>query len=78
VDPHNQDILILRAVEDADVALRRNSLVDADKKSRASSSAVGALNEVTSQPYGFTPDMTCRMVPSLPDASSPCKMISSE
>jgi len=29
------------------------------------------LNEVTTHPCGLTPDMTCLMVPSLPDASSP-------
>ena len=38
-------------------------------KSWSSSSADGALNENTWHPVGFTPDMTCLMVPSLPAAS---------
>src|SRR6266404_2672806 len=44
------------------------------RKSWLTSSAEGTLNEVTRQPCGFRPDITCRTVPSLPPASIPCKM----
>ena len=43
--------------------------VQRHRKSWSSSSLEGALNEATSQPCGFTPDMTCLIVPSLPAAS---------
>src|ERR1700722_10263187 len=46
------------------------------KKSCASSSALGALNECTSQPCGSMPDITCLTTPSLPAASMPCSTIS--
>ena len=39
------------------------------RKSWSSSSLEGALNECTCTPCGFTPDITCLMVPSLPAAS---------
>src|ERR1039458_134928 len=45
------------------------------RKSCFASSAEGTLNEVTRQPCGFSPDITCRTVPSLPLASMPCKTI---
>ncbi len=35
----------------------------------SSSSLDGCLNETTCTPWGFTPDMTCSMVESLPAAS---------
>src|ERR1700676_1009592 len=44
------------------------------RKSCASSFAEGSLKDVTLQPCGFTPDMTCRIVPSFPPASMACKM----
>src|SRR3984957_16680697 len=46
------------------------------KKSCANSSALGALNECTSQPCGSMPDITCLTTPSLPAASMPCSTIS--
>src|SRR5580704_7026913 len=46
------------------------------KKSCANSSALGALNECTSQPCGSIPDITCLTTPSLPAASMPCSTIS--
>src|SRR6202035_2464815 len=46
------------------------------KKSCASSSALGALNECTSQPCGSMPDITCLTTPSLPAASMPWNTIS--
>ena len=36
------------------------------RKSCAFSSGEGVLKDVTVQPWGLTPLMTCRMVPSLP------------
>src|ERR1017187_4358128 len=45
------------------------------RKSWLASSAEGTLKEVTRQPCGFSPDITCRTVPSLPLASMPCKTI---
>src|SRR5580704_16247742 len=45
------------------------------KKSCANSSALGALNECTSQPCGSMPDITCLTTPSLPAASMPCSTI---
>ena len=37
------------------------------------SSSEGALKLSTSTPWGFTPDMTCLIVPSFPAASSAWK-----
>jgi hypothetical protein len=39
------------------------------RKSWSNSSADGALNEETSQPCGFTPDITCLIALSFPAAS---------
>ena len=39
------------------------------RKVWSSSSLDGFLNETTSTPWGFTPDMTCLIVESLPAAS---------
>jgi len=47
----------------------------ATKKTRgANSSADGALNDHTSTPSGFTPDMTCLIVPSFPPRPWPEKL----
>ena len=53
-----------------------SALAARHKKSWPSSSAEGCLKAVTSQPWGFTPDMTCFMVPSLPAASMACSTTS--
>ena len=47
------------------------------RKSCRSSRAVGVLKEVTSQPCGLMPEKMCRMVPSLPAVSMPCRTIRS-
>src|SRR3954462_7256533 len=47
------------------------------RKSCASSSRVGCLNDVTRTPCGFTPVKTCLTVPSLPPASIACRTTSS-
>ena len=47
------------------------------RKSCSNSLGLGCLKLETWQPCGFTPDMTCRMAPSLPAASMPWKITSS-
>ena len=72
--PDDEHLLVVRAVEDADRRARA-ALAMRQRKSWSSSSADGCLNASTSQPCGFTPDMTCLIVPSLPAASMAWKMI---
>ena len=48
------------------------------RKSWSRSCALGCLKEYTWQPCGFTPDITARIVPSLPAASMAWKTRSSE
>ena len=71
VDPHDEHLLVVAAVPHADpAALGQRSCCTRHRKSWSSSSAVGALNANTWHPTGFTPDITARIVPSLPAASS--------
>ena len=46
------------------------------RKSWASSSSVGFLNDARRTPPGFTRPSTCLIVPSLPDVSMPCRISS--
>ena len=65
------DVLVVRAVEDADLAPSGQAAWTRQRKSCASSISVGRLNEMTRQPSGLTPLKTLRIVPSLPEASTP-------
>ena len=46
------------------------------RKSWASSVEVGALNDATWTPEGFTPSNTLRIAPPLPEVSMPCSTTS--
>jgi hypothetical protein len=70
--PHGDDVLVMRAVEDRDLARRRGRPGGSrHRKSCASSIGVGSRNAATRVPCGLRPVKTWRMVPSLPAASSP-------
>src|SRR6266508_1312699 len=71
VDAHDQDVLVVGPVEDADHAVGGVRRWTRQRKSWSSSTSLGALNEVTWQPCGLTLEKTLRMVPSLPLVSMP-------
>src|SRR5450755_3672926 len=71
VHADDQHFLIVRAIKYPDLSALGHHLVAAPKKTVTSFSVVGALNPMTSQPWGFTPVMTCLMAPSFPAASMP-------
>ena len=76
VDPDDEDVLVVRPVEDRDLALagRRAGGPATGSRGRARS-GVGTLNDVTVQPCGLNALITCRIVPSLPAASMPWRTI---
>ena len=70
VHAHHEDLLVVGAVEDADLAAARQVGGEAPQVVVVELQGEGALYECTETPCGFTPLMTWRMVPSLPAASS--------
>src|SRR5262249_25823557 len=78
MDPHDQDLLVVRAVEDADPPARGQPPRDAPEKIVVELLGAGALNACTSQPIGLTPDITCLTMPSLPLASMPWRTTSTD
>ena len=73
---HDERLLVVAAVENADPSALRQRFHAAPQVVVIEIFAVGALKEVTWQPCGFTPDMTCLIVPSFPAASIAWKMSS--
>ena len=69
VDPDDQDLLVVGAVEDADVAALRQLLRVAPQVVVVEVLGRGILKLLTWTPWGLTPLMTWRIVPSLPAAS---------
>ena len=70
VDLQRDDLLVVRAVEDADAARARARPCEIRHRNVWSSSSLdGCLNDTTCTPCGLTPDMTCSIVESLPAAS---------
>jgi hypothetical protein len=77
VDPHDERLLVVAAVEDPDStpfgqspgAAPEEVVVELLLAGLLSSSLLGCLKEKTWQPAGFTPLITARIVPSLPAAS---------
>ena len=76
MDVGNQHVLVMRAVEDADLALGRCLLMHAPEEIMPQFLRRGALKDTTLQPCGFTPDITLLIVPSLPLVSIPCNTMS--
>jgi len=72
--PERRALLVVRTVEDPDPPASGSRVVVRQRKSCWSSSALGCLKLKTSQPSGLTPDMTCRIAPSLPAPSIPWKI----
>ena len=70
---HDEHLLVMAAVEDADRAARRQRAWMRQRKSCARSSGPGALNELMRMPCGLTPVSTWLIVPSFPAASIACK-----
>ena len=58
VDAHGDDLLVVGAVEDRDASARREGLGRAPQEVVAEFLVEGCLNETTSTPVGFTPDIT--------------------
>jgi len=75
---HDEHLLVVRAVEDADAAALGQRTWVRHRKSWSSSVGLGCLKLNTWQPCGLMPDMTWRMAPSLPAASMAWKITSSE
>ena len=69
MDPHDEDVLVVGAVEDADPPALGQGLDASPQVIVVELLGEGCLKLVTWQPCGFTPDMTCRIVPSFPAAS---------
>ena len=76
MDTHDQHVLVVRAVEDADLAGSGHLLVDAPQEVVANSSGVGCLKLATGVPCGLKAVITRRIVPSLPAASMPWRITS--
>jgi hypothetical protein len=66
VDAHDQDLLVVAAVEDADLALAGHRGVDAPQEVVGGSSGVGSLNEVTGVPCGLK-------APAMTESCRPCR-----
>ena len=75
VDAHDEDVLVVRSVEDADLALARRALWIRHRKSWPSSSGGRDLERGPGQPCGLNASITLLIVPSLPAASMPCRTI---
>ena len=76
VDPDDEDVLVVRAVEDRDLALGRRRAGGPATGSRGRARRrSGTLKTVTGQPCGLKAYMTWRIVPSLPAASMPWRTI---
>ena len=73
---HDQRLLVIAAVENADASALRQRFDTAPEIIVIEILALGALKEDTWQPCGFTPDITCLMVPSFPAASMAWKISS--
>ena len=79
VDPRDQHVLVMRAVEDDDLAALPAHAGGRARESRARlQAAVGCLKLATSTPCGLTPLNTCLIVPSLPPASIACSTTRTE
>ena len=76
VHADDEDVLVVRAVEDAHLALARDPLGGSATGSRASLLGRRRLELATGQPCGLNAVMTLRIVPSLPAASIPCRTMS--
>jgi hypothetical protein len=72
--PHHQHFFVIRTIEDADLPAFRQTARGAPKKIVFQLVGAGLFELKTWQPCGLTPDMTCRMAPSLPPASIPWKI----
>ena len=73
MDPNDQRFLVVGAIEDADVAARGQLELVPPEVVVVELFGQGILKPWTSTPWGFTPLMTWRMVPSLPAASMACR-----
>ena len=74
VDAHDENLLVVGAIEDADLAAGGEVGLGAPEEVVGKFLGMGCLKLVTWQPCGLTPDMTWRMAPSLPAASMAWKM----
>jgi hypothetical protein len=63
---HHERFLVVAAIENADAPRSGSSSCSARDSRDRGPSLVGALNDDTWQPCGFTPDITCLIVPSFP------------
>ena len=70
--PHHQHVLVVAAVEHADLAVAGARVVHAPQVVLRVSRPAGTLKLVTRTPAGFSPEKTVRIVPSLPAASIAC------
>jgi len=70
VDPDDQHLLVIRAVEDPDLAAGGQTPGVAPEEVVIQLLGRGTLKLCTETPWGFTPLITCRIVPSFPAASS--------
>ena len=79
VDADDEDVLVVRAIEDPDLALAAACACGPATGSRGRAPpAVGTLNDVTGQPCGLNASMTLAIVPSLPAASMPWRTTRTE
>ena len=69
---YGDDVLVVRAVEDHDLAAGRTDAVDPPEVVVRELVDRRRLERRTRQPCGLTPVKTLRIVPSFPDASIPC------
>lgn len=78
MDPDDEDVFVLRPVEDTDLPGSGSALVIRQRKGCARSSLVGALKAVCLTPCGSKAPTTYRMIPPLPEVSIPCTTSRSE
>ena len=71
VDAHDEDVLVVRAVEDADLARRAAAPSRPATGSRGQLLLVGALNEKIRRPLGSKRPVVCLRTPPLPEVSMP-------
>ena len=76
VHASHQHVLVVRAVEDPDHPGVREARSMRHRKSWASSSLVGFLNDVSRRPLGFSRPSAWSITPPLPEVSIPCSTTS--